>query len=551
MKQMVKSILFLMIAVVGNSNWVYAQEGELVNNEGEIEDAQIVINKNREIELPRESKVYEFMKWQPKRSEFTMPKSRFVNYSFDQTLMPLSFDPVTVPVEKSGPTYYQYAKVGFGNYGSPLADISLVTPGNSNMLVGLNYKHLSFAKGAVDDKNSATSMNEVTAYAQLQWDKIKVKPSLTYRNDKNYFFGYPEGSVVSRDSLKRSNSYFDFDVNIMDNNDADDWTYSLDIGFHNFSDNYQNKEIIGDVNAFVGFKNKIYVDADMAWSTFDNGSSVSRSLYRIVPYYALELGDLSVDLGVSASLQSDTLSTLSANKFFPYLNADFGLSENYNLFFKLDAGYNFNSMNSLSRELPYLNPAFGIANSQRDVDVNGGLQGDLTEKLFFELRGGYQSVKNLPLYVNNSTDQALIDIAYDSTAVGIMNLGVTAQYAIHKNHQISLSFDYFGYSAGSYGEVYGRPTTQLKVKGNHHIIEKLSIQWQFDFIAGIRAYDPNADLSVDLDPIPKMDLMAHYQINDQWGAFASVENIFNVNYSRFLFYPQKGIMFKLGATYRF
>ncbi len=541
-------IVFLMVGWTGGLQ-VLAQED--TSSDGDIQDAEIVIEKNREIKLPRETKVYEYIKWQPKSREVDLPKSNFINYQYERPLIPIEFSPVALPVASKEKSYYQYAKVGFGNYASPLVDVSLVTMDNVNRVVGLNYKHLSFAKGQVDGENSASSLHEVGAYMQLIGDYVKVKPSLSYKFDKNYFYGYPNGTVVNRENIKKANQYFDAGVELADNNQDDSWSYGLDAGLKHFSDNYSNKENTIGVKPVVGYDERIYVEADLAWSKYENTTSISRSIYRVKPFYHLTLGELEADLGLSLNFQNDTLNNLSDKKIFPYVDARFALTNDYQVFVKLDAGYDFNSMYTLNGSMPYLNPVFGVSNSIREIDLKGGVRGNFSDAGSVEVRTGYQSMKNLAIFVNSPVDQSLMNVVYDDKAVGIFNVGLTSKYEFDKSNNLTFDFNYYAFNTGSLPQVYHRPTMEITLKGDHQWIEKLNVQWKLGVLSGIKAYDPNTDTEVGLDLIPKLDLLTHYQIKDQWGAFASFENIFNKSYSRYLFYPQRGIAFKLGVTYRF
>ena len=154
-----KSMKFIAIIflILGFRN-VFAQDNDIVL-EGEVEDAEIIIEKDRQIQLKKEVKLYEFIKWQPEREEFEIEKKEFETFNYELALEPIAFTPPLAINKKNEAVYNQYAKFGFGNYGSPIADVSLTVPGTTNTIAGLNYKHLSFAKGQVDGENSASSFD--------------------------------------------------------------------------------------------------------------------------------------------------------------------------------------------------------------------------------------------------------------------------------------------------------------------------------------------------------------------------------------------------------
>ncbi len=519
--------------------------------EGEVEDAEIVIEKDREIKLKKEVKLYEFIKWQPEREEFELGEKEFEAFDYELALEPIAFTPAQVVGKPKESIYHQYAKFGFGNYGSPIADVSLVLPGATRTVAGLNYKHLSFASGEVDGENSASSFNEFSVYGIAIWDKIKLKPEATYRHEKNYWYGYPTGTVVNREDIKRGNNYIDFGVSLLDNNTTDKWSYDWRVGLENFNDNWSNKENTFSILGETQYDNKIFLQSDVKFVKYETDSSVSRLYYRVLPYYRLGVGDLTVDAGVSVSGHNDQNSAVSDLKVFPYLNATYPVTSKFELFTTLDGGIQYNSMYSLAQLAPYIDEGFAIANSEDKWNVTGGIRGNLTSKIGVQAKVNYRSLVNMPVLINNATDQSRLDVVYDTGEVGVFNFGLSSKYQIADQHDISLGFDLYNYQADQLAQIYHRPTTELKVKGNHLFFKKLSYQWQFALQSGIQAYDPTSDVDVELDPIPKLDMMVHYQITDRLGSFVSGENIISQNYTEYLFYPQRGVMLRLGASYRF
>ena len=528
----------------------FGQNSDLVV-EGEVEDAEIVIEKDRQIKLKKEVKLYEFIKYQPDREVLSIEEDRFQTFDYDLVLEPIALRAPISTAKNKEISYHQYAKFGFGNYGSPIADVSITVPGATNTIAGVNYKHLSFSKGEIDGENSASSFNEVTAFGMVVYDKIKIRPQLTYQNDKNYWFGYPESTVVNREDIKRANNYIDFGVDFSDNNATDNWSYDWSLLLNSFKDNWLNNENTFSVIGQTSFNQKFFLENDVKFAKYENDLSVSRLYYRMLPYYRFDLGDARLSIGLSISGHDDDNPFSTDLKFFPYLNASLPLTDSFEAFASLDGGIEYNSMYSLAQMAPYVNEEFMILNTENKLDLTGGVRGKLSEKISVQGKVNYQSKTNMPVLINNFVDPSRLDIIYDTGTVGILNLGVSSKLSLSENHEIGMTFDFYNYSPEVLPQVYHRPTTELKIKGNHIFFEKLSYQWQFALKSGIKAFDPNVDVEVTLDPIPKLDMMVHYQITDRLGAFISGDNIIGQNYSEYLFYPQRGIMFRLGASYRF
>lgn len=521
------------------------------NVDGEVQDAEIVIEKERKIELNKEYKLYEFIKWKPATATPVAKPSEFKWYVYDVTNEPMQFAPAKAKVQQRDKSYQHYGKAGFGNYTSPLLDVSMTTAGDANQMAGLNIKHESFGTGEVDGKNSGTAASEINLYGAMLRKQIKLESSLNYRLEKNYYYGYPTGSVVNNSDIKHNANFINLGLSATDNELEDAWSYSAGVNFRHYSDNFDASENTFLTNIGVGFNEQFFLDADLALSKYaDTGIDESRSYVRLNPYYRLTIQGLQLDVGLSASFQNDDLPDLSSSRIFPYAKASYALTEDYTVFAKLDGGYTFNSLYDFAQEVGYLNQSVGIANSQRSFDLSGGITGNLMEQLSVTAAVGYQSVKYLPILLNNAADQSRLDLTYDPENSNIFTFNGSAQYEINEAHQVSLGVNVYGYSSSSYDQIYHRPTSGILVSGDHQIIPKLNAKWNFTFTGGLVGRDQVTDTDISLDAIPQLDLGLHYQLKEQWGIFLSGENLINKKYQRYLYYTQRGIQIKGGVTFR-
>ncbi|MGL1887830.1 MAG: hypothetical protein OCD76_15045 [Reichenbachiella sp.] len=540
------TVIAFVLGIASSSVW--AQE---YNGDGEIEDTEIVIEKDRQIELNKEVKLYEFIKWKPETKEFKPEEvDNKTSFQYELTEEKKVYKPASNTVTEEEEVYLQYLKAGMGNYASPLVDLNLVTPTDANQVLSFNFKHLSFNKGEVDGENSASSTNLLALKGTKIWDKVKTTADLGFRSDLNYYYGYPEGSVVNRESIKKANKFFNAKLSIEDNNLDDDWNYELVGEYKWFGDNLQNQENTLVIDGLTAYQGRFFIDGQFYMSDL-NSVVNARTAYRVMPYYSFEFKGVSLHGGVSFSGQNDQLGSISNFKVFPYISASYDLTEDYQVFGVLDAGYDFNTMYDFSDYVPYLNGTNTISNSENLVDISAGLRGNITESWYSELKFGYKSVRQLPIFLNDVTDQSLINIKYDNGEKNIFSIGVTSQYYLNKKNDFIMSLTYNSYSGGEYPYAYHLPILDLSVRGDHELYEKFTLQWQYQLLTGIKAYDSINVEDVDLDAIHKLDLSFHYQIKERLGAFISGENLIGQTYSRYLYYPQRSIQFKAGITYRF
>ena len=545
-KNMKTAVIVFLIGLWSTTAW-----SQGYNADGEIEDTEIVIEKDRQIELNKEVKLYEFIKWKPEQKEYTPEEvENKVSFQYELTEEKKEYKPATTTVTKEEEVYLQYLKAGMGNYASPIVDLNLVTPTDANEILSFNFKHLSFNKGEVDGENSASSTNLMALKGTKIWDKVKTTADVGFRSDVNYYYGYPEGSVVNRESIKKANKFFNAKLSLEDNNLDDDWDYNLNAQYKWFGDNRQNNESTMVIDGIVSYKTDFFVEGSFYLSDLNPVTS-TRNAYRFKPYYRFDLIGINIDGGVSFNGQNDQLGSISNFKVFPYISASYDLTEDYQAFVVLDAGYDFNTLYDFSDYVPYLNGTNTISNTENLIDLNVGVRGNMTNDWYSELKVGYKSVRHLAMFVNDVTDQSLIDLAYDNGEKNVFSIGVTSQYYLNKKNDFRVSMTYNNYSGGNVDQAYHLPALDLSVGGDHELYKDITLQWQYSLLTGITAYDNVNAVDVDLDPIHKLDLSIHYQIKERLGAFVSGENMISQNYSRYLYYPQRGIQFKVGVTYRF
>lgn len=541
--------IFVALIVLFAGHVAYAQAE--YNVDGEVQDAEIVIEKERKIELNKEYKLYEFIKWKPERETPVSKPSEFKWYVYDVANEPMEFEPAKATIAQKDKSYQHYGKAGFGNYDSPLIDVSLTSLDDPNKMVGLNLKHESFAKGEVDDENSAAAASEVNLYGALIQDKFKLESALNYRLENNYYYGYPVGTIVDKEDIKHHSNFFNFDLLASDLVVDNVWDYAVGVNFKHYSDNFNANENTFGAKVEVSYSENIYLDTEVKLSQYkDTGLDESRSYFRLNPYYRLMVDELTLDVGLSISLQNDDLPDLNSSKIFPYAKASYPLTDDYTVFAQLDGGYTFNSLYAFAKDVGVLNQSVGVANSERLFDLSGGIAGSPFEKISVKATVGYQTIRYLPILVNNDADQSRIDVAYEPENSNVFSFKGEGQYKVNELNQLAVGVSFYGYSSKGYDQIYHRPTSEIFVSGDHQFIPKLNAKWSFTFMGGLVGKESVTDQDIDLDAIPKLDLSLHYQLKEQWGIFLSGENLINKNYSRYLYYPQRGVQIKAGVTFR-
>jgi len=523
-------------------------------DQGDIQDAQVIIKKDRIISLPQERKLYEFIQWSPPKLVTLVRPNIFQTYEFNPTSELRQFKLARPVKAKKEDTYPSYLKLGYGNFASPIIDLSISTQKDPNKMLGVNFKHESFGSGAVDGGNSASSTNQANLYGIRNFEKLSLSGNFSFQTDKNFFYGYEP--IVLPDILgpaRHANNFIDFNVTLGDNNQEDRWTYDLSLGAKSYSDNFAAKERTFLLSVNTSFDETFHVDTDIILSKYEDGASFSRSYFRIDPYFSFEWNQLDVDLGVSLSLQNDSPGELSGSRVFPFISARYALNDLASLYAKIDGGFDFNDMYGFASDNPYLNSQVAVSNTEKLVDLTFGINASPGKRLTTSLEVGFQSLRNLPVFVN-SLDISKFEVIYDIGNAELFRAKLNGKFLINNQNYLEAGVAFYQYTFETLREAYHMPTLVLGVNGHHGIrqlADKLHINWSFELLNGIKALDQATDTDISLDVIPKLDLSVHYQLKDKWGLFLSGENIIGKEYARFYRYPQRSLQVKCGLTYRF
>ena len=174
----------------------YAQEDvEIeIDEDGEIQAGEIVIEKDRKIEMPQARKLYDKVKTPKFDTEHLKLPSNFQSFEYNPSVqLPRLRAAAPKSTGSKEEIYDHYLKVGYGNFASPLlqADLNLIT--DKNKVFRANLDHQSFGNGAKDKKNSASAYTGAGINGVIIGDQVSLKTGLNYSTTTDYFYGYQPG----------------------------------------------------------------------------------------------------------------------------------------------------------------------------------------------------------------------------------------------------------------------------------------------------------------------------------------------------------------------
>ena len=550
-QNIVIGILLLLIPSVG-----FAQEQW--ESEGEIENVEIEIIKERQIVLPRANRNFE--KVPPRPVEPINPEItyEFTNLKFNTSEYNPQIRPLRLKQEDISKIYGNYVSAGIGNYSSPYLEAWFNSKRDKNKFYGAHFYHQSYGKGPVDDKNSASTNSYISIFGKAYSKGLVTSGNVNYENKGGYFYGYQPTLVeLDRGKFKQSYNISSFGVGI-ENVKPSDFNFGLNAAFSYLDDYYYAKESEVALNFksdySISEKSKIIFAADYFLLARKDSlrDAAPRHLLKIRPAYKFEVVDkLWLTIGLNTAVENDTLGQSNSFHVYPNLKADYQLGESFDAYAGVTGDMDKVSLHTLSSENLWVNENLDIFHSNRSIDFFGGLKGKLGRKAGFGVGLSYANLKGLYFYQNSSVNRAKFDVIYDNGNTQRTNFFAEFNFAHAEVVKMNLRGDYFNYSTDQLPEAYHRPTYRVAYNSTYNIYKKLLLNVDFIAQGGIKAYDSETLKVVELKPALDLNLKVDYFISKQFSVFLKFNNLLSNEYQVYLNYPVRGFQAMGGISWSF
>ena len=536
--------------------------GAQTGDQGEIQKVEYEIVKYREIKLPQANR--NFDKVPPRPAEPIKPEIVYnlKNLSFSTPDYNPAIRPMKLKAEPISKIYGNYVSAGFGNYVSPYLEGYLTNKRDKNKFYGIKLFNHSFGSGPIGEGNSASGRTQLKAFGKIMTSTISAGGFLAFENQSSKFYGTVP-AVYTGNAAQQSYSTFSLGADIANANKSD-FNYGLKGGFSYLKDNFSSSENEVSLNLtsnyIINEDKKITVEADyfLMNRKAENVASNARHLFRVKPSYRFSpIENLQLSVGFITAFENDTLGTEKSFRFYPNVHATYTLSEGVKVYGGLTGDIDRVSLHSLSRENTWINQNVGLNNTNRSIELLGGLRGKFSGKLAYHAGLSISNVKNLYFYQNNSLQPEKLDVVYDEGNVKRTNLFGELGYSSAQLVKLVLRADYFGYFTDKVIAAFHRPTYRVSFNSTFNLYNKLVFDIDMIGQGGMKglSFEPLASSMarsvVDIPSAFDLNAKATYLVSHQFSVFASFNNILNNNYQLYLYYPARGFQAMVGASLSF
>lgn len=522
---------------------------------GEIEDAEIIVEKNREITLPEASRNFEKITAPARQPDPVVQKYQYIEKNIKLADLNPRFRVLQMPQEPPKKLEGNYLKAGFGNYATAYLEGFFNSTQNTDYSYGARIRHLSAGRGPVDKDYSANSENFVSVYGRYFTEALTAGAALEYNREKYYFYGYRPGRVVERNAIKQIFNTIAFKTNFTNNNKKSPLDYRLDVNVFNLSDDYNASEfevgaqLKGDYQITDNVKAVLHTDLFL--TRLKDETSLNRNFFRLKPAIRYQADALTVTAGLNTVYENDSTQTDTPLHMYPVLQAEYTFLENFALFAGFEGDMQRTTLRQFVNENPFLGPNIPVIHTNKAREIYAGVKGKLGGDLTFSAKLAHTGYKNLYFFINSRQDTSKFTTVYENDFTNVVNFTGELGYNYGDKFRLSLKSDFYNFGLSSLEEAWHRPTFTTTMLGSYNFNNKIFFNTEIYYLGGITAKNFVSNKKQDLDPILDMNIKVDYLFFDKFSAFLSFNNLLSSKYQRYLYYPNRGLNVLVGATYSF
>lgn len=478
--------------------------------------------------------------------------------------------------------YKIYIKGGFGSYISPLLDVSYGSLRSKDLNYGGKYHHNSSQSiGVKNIGKSSFSNNNLNLHAKKLWREHSLESNVYYNQKSYHYYGYdksffdnfyPSDSLDKKQNLNTIGINSTFASNIKDSNKIN---YSTTLKYRYFHEINNNQENYLALNFNI---NKYYkdllinVDGELEYNSVSNNkddlsfldelalNGLDNNNFNISLKPHIKIFDenwyLKAGFGFVSSFTQET--KLYA---FPYAEFEYNLFDNlFAPYIGIDGNVKRYTLHDLFYQNNFIYPVQSLENKFVPIKIYGGIRGSITNKITFNLRAEYQSIKNQVLFSQDTSYFIgnTFNVLYDDIKKGTL----TGQISYHEKekYKITLEGNYFTYSTGIQENPWYMPNYDLSLIGLYDLEDKIILELGAKLVGNREAQqiiynELNAEIiginKISLKPYIDINLKGEYRYTPRMSFFLNLTNLANQKYDIYEGYKVQGIQVMIGATYSF
>ncbi|MGZ3776759.1 MAG: hypothetical protein ACXVI9_04025, partial [Mucilaginibacter sp.] len=445
-----------------------------------------------------------------------------------------------------------YARIGLGNFKTTYGEVYVSNGQNEVMQLGAYAKHLGQSSSAINKQNEMK--DEVGVFAKGITDDNAFTGRITYNRLGTNFYGFnpsnPPGAFSP--AAQRFNTFSgegEMTKRFKDTTNA--LTYALKLDGYIWNDAFHAKEnnivLTGFLNQTI---NQFYagLGASLDLSTQNDSTySYNNSILRLNPYLKFQGDNYKIDAGLNLVREFG----FSQRVFiFPAAKLEFQVIPKYvRIFAEVNGDVNKSSLRDFASLNPFIGQNINIINSVDKLDLSIGLKGMLAPGLGFKADVFRNSVKNLPLFVNNFSNAGTnntFQVIYDQGNAKITGFNGELDFKASSDFDLFGRVEFRNYVMATEAQPWNLPKFKLTAGTIIRITDRLNINATLLYRGNTfdrtvtTAGGTTTTTFIPIKGFADLNGGVEYKINGRISIFGQVNNILNTTNQVWLYYPNYG-----------
>ncbi|NHB68675.1 TonB-dependent receptor [Perlabentimonas gracilis] len=492
-------------------------------------------------------------------------------FSYNLTLRPVTVDfpvnlisPARMVAEPLTRASWGYVKAGFGNYASPLAEVYYSSTRQKDYSYGASLKYNgSFGNIKLDNDEKVDGDFHhfgIGAFGKKIFSKSVLDGGIDFTNFSYGFYGYDTTQAalpIPSDVERQKQQKFNVGLNYYStHSDSTHLNHMVNVRFANFADKFSNSQNTIELKAsFDKFFKIEKVGASLSIKHHSgefNLTPTKQTLINFAPWIGLFGKQWRTQAGVSTTIEVNEWGTKT--HFYPIALLSYDIIGNYFIpYFQFNGYLKNNHYSEVLAENPWAVPGINMANTSHKFILKGGIKGNLSPRVAYNISGSYSLIDSAYFFVNAVDPSNLFlsnsfDVIYDNIQhthfVGELTIAPTTSL------KLALQAEYNTYEMNELENPWHKPNYAGRATLSYNLRDKILVHAGL-ILEGKRDIKGFNDEVIEIDGILDVNLGLEYRLNKRASAFLNFNNITANRYHHWYLYPTQGFNMRGGITYAF
>ncbi len=496
-----------------------------------------------------------------------------LTYGIDSRIINLKYQPDTIaaarlrgePLKKLNRVLL---KMGYGNYNSPLGEVTINSLRHKTTAYSFHYRHFSSTGQIKDAGFPGISDNILNFNFKNVLNGFTLHSNVGYERNGVHFYGFnTNDTTFAKSDIRQRFNQFKINLEAISNHgkDSSKWNHHYGVGAYTTDDIFGTRETSFktslNVNKF--FKGQ-FIGARMGtwfYNSTSNLNPFNQFFFNINPYAVIGKPMWKLEVGINPYfVTEENASTFGLTPIlYPKVWLDLNLYRHYIVFYTGVTGHTErNSFETLRRENPFIFMAApNLRNSNHRYIFDMGFKGLISQQITYDAGINFRRVENLALFFNDTIRGVgnYFNVLYDNA--NILNLHGELAYQSTDKWHFKLKANWYNYQLDIQNEAWHRHTFDLTFSGRYNLSHKILLNTDFYLINARTAplFDQSANpfnpVTVKLPAMADVNFGVEYRYSRYLSLFLNTNNVASSRFVRWNNYPTQRFNLIGGLTFAF